>query len=73
MLIQCVHCDQSTTLTEDGARVAGWRIFRGTSQTGAPLTDSLCPTCSGRTGPKPLPDNMPQDSLLDLLLPNKET
>lgn len=73
MTLKCVHCDHSTDLlSEDGARVAGWRIFRGRSLTGAPLSDVLCPSCSGRAVPKMLAANLPQDSLLDLLATTEE-
>lgn len=44
----CKHCANTTRSSRDVARIQGWRFFEGTSQTGKPLTDVVCPTCSGR-------------------------
>lgn len=49
MRIQCNHCDNSTSLTEAGARSVGWRIFQGVLYGGDPWEDVACPNCSGRS------------------------
>jgi len=45
--VNCKHCPASTRSSEDVARLAGWRWFKGLSQTGKPLDDVCCPACSG--------------------------
>lgn len=47
LVIKCSHCARKTSLTEAGARVAGWRIYRGQSMTGKDINDVLCPVHAG--------------------------
>lgn len=47
-MIKCGHCENFTALSPDGARSIGWRIYEGPSMTGKPMSDVLCPVCSGR-------------------------
>ena len=49
--IVCKHCGVTTKRTEQQARAVGWRMFDGVSQTGKPLSDVVCPTCSGAERP----------------------
>lgn len=46
-VIQCKHCSASTRSSVDVARMAGWRMFDGTTQGGKPLNDVVCPSCAG--------------------------
>lgn len=52
MSYACKHCPRGTSATFDAARAAGWRIFSGTTQSGKPLEDVVCPICAG-TDPDP--------------------
>jgi len=52
-VIQCKYCPRSTFSTYDAARMLGWRMFRGVSQTGKPLDDVICPSCAGTRPPAP--------------------
>lgn len=48
-------CGKSTGRTSlDVLRVKGWRIFDGLSQTGKPLSETVCPWCAG-TATEPAP------------------
>jgi len=49
--IQCKHCAASTWSSRDVARLAGWRMFKGTSVTGKELDDVACPRCAGTANP----------------------
>jgi hypothetical protein len=48
-LIRCKHCPSTTASSPDAARMLGWRMFKGVSQTGKPLDDVVCPGCAGTT------------------------
>lgn len=50
----CRHCSREGRSSESVLRVQGWRIFEGTSQSGKPLSDTVCPWCAGTaTTPPP--------------------
>ncbi len=46
-MIRCKHCTSTTMLGETAARVYGWRLFSGVSQTGKAFDDVACPVCAG--------------------------
>jgi hypothetical protein len=46
-MIRCKHCPSTTRSTNDAARMLGWRMFQGVSQTGKLLDDVVCPSCAG--------------------------
>ena len=58
MMFSCQGCDAQLmtigTEEEDEARgrYLGWRIFRGLSQIGEPLTATWCPGCVDRSRPR---------------------
>jgi hypothetical protein len=58
--IRCKHCPRSTYSSVDVARITGWRMFSGTSQTGKPIEDVACPHCAGTA---PAPDETPSWSV----------
>ena len=47
--IRCKHCPSTTSSSPDAARMLGWRLFKGLSQTGKELDDVVCPGCAGTT------------------------
>ena len=52
-MIRCKHCPATTASNESTARVLGWRLFDGPSQTGKALSDVVCPRCAGTVQPEP--------------------
>lgn len=55
--IRCKHCPRSTYSSLDVARMEGWRLFNGVSQTGKHLDDVVCPVCAGTNEPpEPRPE-----------------
>ena len=56
-MIRCKHCPSSTGSTLDAARMLGWRMFQGVSQTGKPLDDVVCPTCAGTASEPDAPES----------------
>ena len=55
MSYRCGTCSNSTRSSLDVARLAGWRIWDGKSQTGKPMSVRICPVCSGVEERKPEP------------------
>lgn len=51
------------TVVSDRARTAGWHLFDGTNQAGAPMSSHLCPQHIGmrkrpdKVTPEPLPED----------------
>lgn len=55
MSYRCGNCSNSTMSSIDAARIAGWRIWDGKSQTGKEMSVRICPVCAGVEPAKPEP------------------